>query len=89
MHFLKKGQKIRAWVDPPPLIRAMPERKHFYSVDVLPYLKDAVVALSVDLLAWRVSHCALALRLIIVMKLDIGDSPRPPSQNDHSLYISQ
>ena len=31
MHFLKKGQKIRAWVDPPPLIRAMPERKRFFS----------------------------------------------------------
>ena len=30
MHFLKKGQKIRAWVDPYPLIRAMPERKHFF-----------------------------------------------------------
>ena len=36
MHFLKKGQKIRAWVDPPPLIRAMPERKRFFSVDVFP-----------------------------------------------------
>ena len=42
-----------------------------------------MVALSVDLLAWRVSHSALALRLIIVMKLDIGDSPPPPYQNDH------
>ena len=30
MHFLKKGQKIQAWVDPPPLIRAMPERKCFF-----------------------------------------------------------
>ena len=31
MHFLKKGQKIRAWADPPhPLIRAMPERKRFF-----------------------------------------------------------
>ena len=29
MHFLKKGQKIRAWVDPP-LIHAMPERKRFF-----------------------------------------------------------
>ena len=29
MHFLKKGQKIRAWVDPP-LIRAMPEKKRFF-----------------------------------------------------------
>ena len=35
MHFLKKGQKIRVWVDPP-LIRAMPERKRFFSVDVFP-----------------------------------------------------
>ena len=35
MHFLKKGQKIRAWVDPP-LILAMPERKRFFSVDVFP-----------------------------------------------------
>ena len=30
MHFLKKGQKIQAWVDPPSLIRAMPERKRFF-----------------------------------------------------------
>ena len=31
MHFLKKGQKIRAWVDPP-LIRAMPEQNVFFSL---------------------------------------------------------
>ena len=38
MHFLKKGQKIRAWVDldPSPLIREMPERKRFFSIDVSP-----------------------------------------------------
>ena len=37
MHFLKKGQKIRAVLDPPPpLIRAMPERKRFFSIDVTP-----------------------------------------------------
>ena len=36
MHFLKKGQKIRAWVDPPPLIRAMPEGKRSFSIDVFP-----------------------------------------------------
>ena len=35
MHFLKEGQKIRAWVDPP-LIRAMPERKRFFSMDLFP-----------------------------------------------------
>ena len=35
MHFLKEGQKIRAWVDPP-LIRAMPERKRFFFIDVFP-----------------------------------------------------
>ena len=27
---LKRGPKIRAWVDPPPIIRAMPERKRFF-----------------------------------------------------------
>ena len=37
MHFLKKDQKIRAWVDLPPIIRAMPERKRFFAVDVFPY----------------------------------------------------
>ena len=31
-HFLKKGQKIRAWVDPPPT----PERKSFFFIDVFP-----------------------------------------------------
>ena len=31
-HGGKKGQKIRAWVDPPPIIRAMPERKRFFSL---------------------------------------------------------
>ena len=38
MHFLKKGQKIRAWVNPP-LIRAMAERKRFFSIDVFPYFQ--------------------------------------------------
>ena len=36
-HGGKKGQKIRAWVDPTPLIRAIPERKRFFSIDVFPY----------------------------------------------------
>ena len=38
MHFLKRGQKIRAWVDPPPLIRAMPERKRFFPL--MSFLND-------------------------------------------------
>ena len=38
MHLLKEGQKIWAWVGPPPpIIRAMPERKRFFSIDVFPY----------------------------------------------------
>ena len=37
MHFLKEGQKIRAWVDPP-LIQAMPERKRFFSIEAFPYV---------------------------------------------------
>ena len=34
MHFLQEGQKIWAWVDPPPppIIRAKPERKRFFSL---------------------------------------------------------
>ena len=36
MHFLKEGQKIQAWVAPP-LIRAMPERKRYFSIEVFPY----------------------------------------------------
>ena len=41
MHFLKEGQKIRAWVDPPTphLIRAMPERKRFFFIEVFPYVE--------------------------------------------------
>ena len=35
-HGGKKGKKIRAWVDPPPLIRAMPEMKTFFFIDVFP-----------------------------------------------------
>ena len=39
-HGGKKGQKIRAWVDPiPPIIRAMPERKRFFSIEAFPNLK--------------------------------------------------
>ena len=38
MHFLKEGQKIRAWVDHPPIIRAMPERKRFFTIAVFPKL---------------------------------------------------
>ena len=32
LQLLKKGQKSRAWVDPPPLILEMPERKRFFSL---------------------------------------------------------
>ena len=37
-HGGKKGLKIRAWVDPPPPLWAIPERKRFFSIDVFPYL---------------------------------------------------
>ena len=41
MHFLKKGQKIWPWVDPPPLIQAMPERKHFFFIEALPNMNTS------------------------------------------------
>ena len=36
MHFLKKGQKIRAWVDPPPPLSGNARKKTFFCVDVFP-----------------------------------------------------
>ena len=51
----KRGQKIRAWVDPlPPLIRAMPERKRFFVL---------MSSLSIN-----VQYTAIALRFIAVGK---------------------
>ena len=32
MHFLKKGQKIRAWVDPPPSFGQCPKENVFFSL---------------------------------------------------------
>ena len=43
MHLLKEGQKIRAWVDPPPpIIRAMPERKRFFALTPSLNSKDQI-----------------------------------------------
>ena len=36
-NLVKKGQKIRAWVNPPPF-RALPERKRAFPYDVFPYI---------------------------------------------------
>ena len=40
MHFQKRGPKNlgMGWVDPPPIIRAMPERKRFFSIDPFPHV---------------------------------------------------
>ena len=35
--------KIQAWVDTPPLIRAMPERKRFFLIDPFPKAKNAAI----------------------------------------------
>ena len=37
MHFLKKGQKIQAWVDPPPSFGQCPKENVFFPIDVIPY----------------------------------------------------
>ena len=37
MHFSKKGQKIRAWVDPPLLFGQSPKENVFFCIDVFPY----------------------------------------------------
>ena len=53
-HFLKKGQKIRAWIDPP-LIRAMPERKRFFSIDVFPNIE-------LELVVYRYIFCLIQVK---------------------------
>ena len=37
MHFLKEGQKIRAWVDPPPSFGQCPKENVFFSIEAFPY----------------------------------------------------
>ena len=37
---LERGPKNSGRGSPPPLIRAMPERKRFFSIDLVPYLHD-------------------------------------------------
>ena len=36
MHFLKKGQKIQAWVDPPPSFGQCPKENVFFFIEVFP-----------------------------------------------------
>ena len=68
MHCLKEGQKIRAWVDPPPPL-IMPERKRFFSLrpslnySVLQLCKTAsqirsgrIVNLNYTVLLWKIFY---------------------------------
>ena len=59
MHFLKEGQKIRAWVDPPPLIRAMPERKRFFQL--------------ISSLRWAIYLTSLTKATPLNVKLELPD----------------
>ena len=52
MHFLKKGQQIRAWVDPPPFLGKAPKEKVFFSIDPFPY---SVLNLSQPTKSWAIS----------------------------------
>ena len=36
MHFLNGGQKIRAWVDPPPPYSGNARKKTFFSIEAFP-----------------------------------------------------
>ena len=56
MHFLKKGQKIRAWVDPP-LIRAMPERKRFFFIELFTYVEQERKPANIWFLAKHIKKC--------------------------------
>ena len=54
MHFLKEGQKIRAWVDPPPLFGQCP-KENVFCIDVFPYQDNRLLdaAPAPDVLALR------------------------------------
>ena len=45
MHFLKEGQKIRAWVDPPPPYSGNAQKKTFFPVDPFPLWNVIAVTL--------------------------------------------
>ena len=69
-HGGKKGQKIRAWVDPPPphpYIRAMPKRKRFFSIDVFPKKSYSCTQCNYS--------CARSYNLKTHMKIHIGEKP--------------
>ena len=51
----KRGPKIRTWVAPP-LIRAMPERKRFFSIDVFPYWCCTLLLLTDISSAWEMER---------------------------------
>ena len=75
-HGGKKGQKIRAWVDPPPYIRAMPKRKRFFSIDVFPKLSyfDLFYHFIMEKIGPKFSH-------LLTVRTE-GADPAPCAEND-------
>ena len=59
MHFLKEGQKIRAWVEPPPHHSGNARKKTFFSIDAFPYNDNT---------AYIVSSAHTANLLLILLK---------------------
>ena len=53
MHFLKEGQKIWAWVDPPPLFGQCPKENVFFSIEVFPYRLSSWGHTNSDWFIWR------------------------------------
>ena len=43
MHFLKEGQKIRAWVDPPPFHLGSARNKTFFLIEAFPNISNGLM----------------------------------------------
>ena len=66
MHFLKEGQKIRAWVDPPLLIRAMPEKNVFFQL-----ISSLRPQISMDVNLTHIFLCKIKVKYQIDLDLSI------------------
>ena len=67
MHFLKEGQKIRAWVDPPPLFGQCPKENVFF-IEAFPYYHHFVVYVVVKC---HLNNCLFLARITRSLKMHI------------------
>ena len=73
MHFLKEGQKIRAWVDPPPLFGQCPKENVFFSLRPSLTVADVDAEIRVDNSLVRLCDQGLVKILKLMLGRDSED----------------